>query len=264
MSASQQHHINAVLQEHLQLLAQRFESLANEHNEVKERLKKLEDAADASASARSIPPTRRLSTATETTIRRSSHEQLSNLVVRLCNRDDNAQKLAVSTLVDGEATSQMPAPSTGAVNTVVPGPSKRRASRAFSGSMKTCKNCREKYSADSNAIREEDECWYHPGKSPIHQFIHSSTTFTRWFRGFNSNIFAGMREVDEDADFWDNEPYTDWQGRRMSGFVPVPEEGMGMVWTCCAKDGRSDGCERGEHEPVDSGSGIASRKRFRW
>lgn len=165
MSASQQHHINAVLQEHLQLLAQRFESLANEHNEVKERLKKLEDAANnASACARSIPPTRRLSTATETTIRRSSHEQLSNLVVRLCNRDDAAQKLAVSALVGGEATSQMPAPSTGAVNTVVPGPSKRRASRAFSGSMKTCKNCKERYSADSNAIREEDECWYHPGK----------------------------------------------------------------------------------------------------
>ena len=80
----------------------------------------------------------------------------------------------------------------------------------------------------------------------------------------DSNSFAGMREVDEDADFWDNEPYTDWQGRRMSGFVPVQEEGMGMVWTCCAKDGRSDGCERGEHEPVDSGSSIASRKRFRW
>ena len=175
MSASQQHHINAVLQEHLQLLAQRFESLANEHNEVKERLKKLEEAAaNASASARSIPPTRRLSTATETTIRRSSHEQLSNLVVRLCNRDDAAQKLAVSTLVDGEATSQMPAPSTGAVNTVVPGPSKRRASRAFSGSMKTCKNCKEKYSVDSNAIREDDECCYHPGKSSIYRpLLHS-------------------------------------------------------------------------------------------
>lgn len=72
---------------------------------------------------------------------------------------------------------------------------------------------------------------------------------------------AGMREVDEEAEFWDNEPYTDWQGRRMSGFVPVVE-GMGMVWTCCGQDGRTDGCEHGEHESLESGS--ASRKRLRW
>lgn len=166
MSASQQHHINAVLQEQLQLLAQKCEFLANQHNETLERLKKLEaaneSAARSSSSSSSIPPARRLSTATETTIRRSSHEQLSNFVVRLCNRDDAAQKLAVSVLVGGEATSEMPAPPTG-VSTTIPGPSKRRASRAFSGSMKTCKNCKEKFSPDD--MQREDECWYHPGKS---------------------------------------------------------------------------------------------------
>jgi len=72
--------------------------------------------------------------------------------------------------------------------------------------------------------------------------------------------FVGMREVDEEAEFWDNEPYTDWQGRRMSGFVPFVE-GMGMAWTCCGQDGRTDGCEHGEHEPLDSGS---ASKRLRW
>jgi hypothetical protein len=51
----------------------------------------------------------------------------------------------------------------------------------------------------------------------------------------------------------------------MSGFVPF-EEGMGMAWSCCGKDGRADGCERGEHEAVEagSGSGSATRKRLRW
>jgi hypothetical protein len=47
MSASQQHHINAVLQEQLQLLAQKCEFLANAHNETLERLKKLEAANEA-------------------------------------------------------------------------------------------------------------------------------------------------------------------------------------------------------------------------
>lgn len=160
MSASQQHHINAVLQEQLQLLAQKCEFLANQHNETLERLKKLEATNE---SARSSIPARRLSTAMETTIRRSSHEQLSNLVVRLCNRDDAAQKLAASVLVDGGAESQqIPAPATNG-NMGLPGPSKRRASRAFSGSLKTCKNCKERYSPE-NARREGDECWYHPGK----------------------------------------------------------------------------------------------------
>jgi len=163
MSASQQHHINAVLQEQLQLLAQKCEFLANAHNETLERLKKLEAANEAARA--SIPP-RRLSTAMETTIRRSSHEQLSNLVVRLCNRDDATQKLAASVLVDGGAgagAQQMPAPPTTNVNAIIPGPSKRRASRAFSGSMKTCKNCKERFSPE-NARKEGDECWYHPGK----------------------------------------------------------------------------------------------------
>ena len=68
--------------------------------------------------------------------------------------------------------------------------------------------------------------------------------------------------MNPEADFWDNEPYTDWQGRRMSGFVGVGE-GSGMMWTCCEQDGRTDGCERGEHEPSDSSS-TASRKRLRW
>jgi hypothetical protein len=255
MSASQQHHINALLQEQLQLLTQKCEFLANAHTETLERLKKLEAHA-ANTSTQQSPsssiPARRLSTATETTIRRSSHEQLSNLVVRLCNRDDAAQKLAVSTLVGGEATSQsMPAPATGA-SVMVPGPaSKRRASRAFSGSMKTCRNCKERFSADEM----RDECWFHPGKLVICRFAIET---------IDSNIFTGRREVDEDADFWDNEPYTDWQGRRMSGFVPF-EEGMGMAWTCCGKDGRADGCERGEHEAVEAGSGSsATRKRLRW
>ena len=176
MSASQQHHINAVLQEQLQLLAQKYEFLANQHTETLERLKKLE-AANESASRSSIPPARRLSTATETTIRRSSHDQLSNLVVRLCNRDDAAQKLAVSTLVGGEATSQqMPAPPTGA-SVALPGPSKRRASRAFSGSMKTCKNCKEKFSPDD--MQREDECWYHPGKS-VNLVIDRLITHHTW------------------------------------------------------------------------------------
>ena len=156
MSASQQHHINAVLQEQLQLLTQKYELLANDYNE---RLNKLEQAAE---SARSSVPPRSLSTAMETTIRRSSQEQLSNLVVRLCNRDDAAQKLAASVLVNGGADSQMSAPST-TVNAVLPGPSKRRASRAFSTSMKTCRNCKERYSPE-NARREGDECWYHPGE----------------------------------------------------------------------------------------------------
>jgi hypothetical protein len=174
MSASQQHHINAVLQEQIQLLTQKYEFLANAHTETLERLQKLEAANE---SQRSSIPTRRLSTATETTIRRSSHEQLSNLVVRLCNRDDAAQKLAVSTLVGGEATSQsMPAPATGAsVVLPLPGPaSKRRASRAFSGSMKTCRNCKERFSADEM----RDECWFHPGKLVICQFAPFSL-FTR-------------------------------------------------------------------------------------
>jgi hypothetical protein len=172
MSASQQHHINAVLQEQLQILTQKYELLANDYNE---RLKKLEQAAE---SARSSVSPRRLSTAMETTIRRSSHEQLSNLVVRLCNRDDAAQKLAASVLVDGGADSQqMPAPST-TVNAVLPGPSKRRASRAFSTSMKTCRNCKERYSPE-NARREGDECWYHPGK-----FIDISILLSFYSRTF--------------------------------------------------------------------------------
>ena len=69
-----------------------------------------------------------------------------------------------------------------------------------------------------------------------------------------------MRGVDEEAEFWDNEPYTDWQGRRMSDFVPFVE-GSRMVWTCCGQDGRTDGCEQREHEPLESGS--ASEKRLR-
>jgi hypothetical protein len=176
MSASQQHHINAVLQEQIQLLTQKCEFLANAHTETLERLKKLEVAntSTQSSSSSSIPPARRLSTATETTIRRSSHEQLSNLVVRLCNRDDAAQKLAVSTLVGSEATSQMPAPPTGA-SVVVPGPSKRRASRAFSGSMKTCKNCKEKFSLDEMR-RDDDECWFHPGKLSFIDLLTLSLT----------------------------------------------------------------------------------------
>ena len=168
MSASQQHHINAVLQEQLQLLTQKYELLANGYNE---RLKKLEAAAESARS--SIPPPRRLSTAMETTIRRSSQEQLSNLVVRLCNRDDAAQKLTASVLVDGGANAhQMPAPSSTTSNAVFPGPSKRRASRAFSTSLKTCKNCKERYSPE-NARKEGDECWYHPGKYIDPSILHN-------------------------------------------------------------------------------------------
>ena len=166
MSASQQRHINAILQEQLQLLTQKYELLANDYNE---RLTKLEQAAESARS--SIPPAHRLSTAMETTIRRSSQEQLSNLVVRLCNRDDAAQKLTAYLLDGGANSQQTPAPPT-TVNAVLPGPSKRRASRAFSSSMKTCKNCKERYSPES-ARREGDECWYHPGKFILNRFAQS-------------------------------------------------------------------------------------------
>ena len=176
MSATQQTQVNALVRAQLQLLldeihqlkqeckllAETRDAYANNHNE---RLKKLE--ANAAAATRPSPSsTRRLSTAMENTIRRSSREQLADLVIGLCNRDDATQNAAVSLLLDGEGDAQMSTSST-SINTLLPSdppPSKRRASRAFSTTTKTCKNCKEKYNPDNMRRSEDDECWYHPGK----------------------------------------------------------------------------------------------------
>lgn len=171
MSASQQHHINAMLQEQIQLLAQRCEFAVNEHNE---RLRILESNASmntnnncncncnnttTSQMASRPNPARRLSNAMENTIRLSSHKQLADLVVQLCHHDDDTQSLATSLLLDGEGDSDMSGRTS--PQAALAGAPKRKAPAAFSA-IKTCKNCKEEYDSQAGP-RSDEECWYHPG-----------------------------------------------------------------------------------------------------
>ena len=111
MSASQQNLINHTVQEQLKFLEYHFEAYKKENDE---RIAKLESIiANGNATspmAFRSKPARRLSTAMENTIRLSSHEQLANVVMQLCQHDNETQNLATSLLLDGEGDTDMSGP----------------------------------------------------------------------------------------------------------------------------------------------------------
>ncbi|CAL1716383.1 unnamed protein product [Somion occarium] len=87
-----------------------------------------------------------------------------------------------------------------------------------------CARCGVEY--DAGEEHEEDECNYHSG-----ELIVNEEEFVDW---------------DEDC----HGPMNTKQNRK-----DFPEN---FIWTCCDEDGRSDGCESGEHQ---AGGRKAKRKR---
>jgi hypothetical protein len=168
MSATQQNLVNAMVQEQLKFLEHHLNSYKQEQNE---RLEKLESIVSASTSnnrngnptspmAFRSKPARRMSTAMENTIRLSSQEQLANLVVQLCNHDDDTQNLATSLLLDGEGDTDMSGPPSPHAMT---GASSKRRAPDDASPVRTCKNCGIEYVLHAGP-RSGDECWFHPGR----------------------------------------------------------------------------------------------------
>ena len=113
MSTTYQDQMYALTREHLTVLSdallkvkERCEWLDGTYDDHEERLEKLEsDAASALANdnrnASATQPCT-LSTTMENTIRLSCHEELADLVVKLCKHDEETQKLAINLLFEGE------------------------------------------------------------------------------------------------------------------------------------------------------------------
>ncbi|KAI0784212.1 hypothetical protein C8Q75DRAFT_780533 [Abortiporus biennis] len=88
-----------------------------------------------------------------------------------------------------------------------------------------CANCGEDY--DTGIPRADDECIYHPGILEVNE-----SAFPDW-----------DEEVHGPMDTKDNR-------------IQYPD---GFTWTCCNKDGTTDGCESDQHRP---GGSRKKKRRF--
>jgi len=68
-------------------------------------------------------------------------------------------------------------------------------------------------------------------------------------------LLAGRKEINRRSNFWSK------NDGRMSPTIDDSYYDEGMTWTCCGAEGRSDGCERGEHWPEEIDSNSSKRLR---
>ncbi|KAG0702468.1 hypothetical protein DFH29DRAFT_851502 [Suillus ampliporus] len=85
-----------------------------------------------------------------------------------------------------------------------------------------CVNCKEEY--DVSDERDDEECCYHPGELDVDE---------EYFPDWDEECHGPMDTKKNRADYPD-----------------------GFIWDCCDENGRSEGCETGQHVP-----GRQSKKR---
>ena len=112
-----------------------------------------------------------------------------------------------------------------------------------------CENCKEEY--DAGTERKHGECRYHSGALRSLSTWHGSRPHSVCDR------VSGDLEADEDA-------FVDWD-ENCHGPIDCDENREeypeNFTWSCCDLDGRSEGCEKAEHQPEQE---QGRRKRARY
>ncbi|TFK62041.1 hypothetical protein BDN72DRAFT_411601 [Pluteus cervinus] len=91
--------------------------------------------------------------------------------------------------------------------------------------FETCENCDEEFEVDD--VNQKDECVFHPGELECNE---------RAFVDWDEDVHGEMDVPENRRQFPEN-----------------------FLWTCCERDGKSEGCVRSDHKPGQS----QSRKRRR-